>query len=303
MAEPVFSAVPTNMAGSALTNAYHREPYPAISPTREALSKTGRTILIAGGSTGIGYSIAQSFAVAKATQIIILGRRQNVLDEAVARLAGEHPTVKVIGRTCDIADGKAINDLWASLAWDGILVDVLVPCGAKVWPPHTVLGLGTESIWDGFVTNAKAPLHLTEVSQARGPRPCPQAVPRNFSTAAVHDYVTAGIVKAYSATKLAAVSTLQLMAADAKPQDMQVISFHPGVHYTELAHGFFEESKDFDNIKLPGDFAVWVASEEAAFLHGRFVWAHWDVDELSKGALRERIETDDQFLRVGVHGV
>jgi hypothetical protein len=31
---------------------------------------------------------------------------------------------------------------------------------------------------------------------------------------------------------------------------------------------------------LPGNFAVWLASLEAAFLKGKFVWVNWDVDEL-----------------------
>lgn len=40
--------------------------------------------------------------------------------------------------------------------------------------------------------------------------------------------------------------------------------------------------------RLPGDFAVWLASPEAIFLAGKFVWAQWDVDELLtvKGRLR-----------------
>lgn len=54
---------------------------------------------------------------------------------------------------------------------------------------------------------------------------------------------------------------------------------------------------------LPGQFAVWAASEEAKFLHGRFVWAKWDVTELCKGPLRERIDNDPEFLQVSVKGM
>lgn len=54
---------------------------------------------------------------------------------------------------------------------------------------------------------------------------------------------------------------------------------------------------------LPGQFAVWAASEEAKFLHGRFVWAKWDVAELCKGPLRERIDKDPEFLQVNVKGM
>jgi hypothetical protein len=55
--------------------------------------------------------------------------------------------------------------------------------------------------------------------------------------------------------------------------------------------------------ELPGQFAVWLASPEARFLHGRFVWTEWDVDELKNGPLRKRIEEDPWFLKVGVKGL
>ncbi|KAH6674227.1 hypothetical protein B0J14DRAFT_699935 [Halenospora varia] len=39
-------------------------------------------------------------------------------------------------------------------------------------------------------------------------------------------------------------------------------------------------SADDKESDLPGYFAVWLASPEAKFLKGKFVWANWDVDEL-----------------------
>jgi hypothetical protein len=53
---------------------------------------------------------------------------------------------------------------------------------------------------------------------------------------------------------------------------------------------------------LPGNFAVWAASPEATFLHGRFVWANWDVLELKKD-LWKRIHEDEHFLKVGIEGL
>ncbi len=54
---------------------------------------------------------------------------------------------------------------------------------------------------------------------------------------------------------------------------------------------------------LPGHYAVWAASDEAKFLHGRFTWAAWDVDEISSGPIRDRITADGNYLKVGVVGV
>lgn len=54
---------------------------------------------------------------------------------------------------------------------------------------------------------------------------------------------------------------------------------------------------------LPGAFAVWAASEKASFLHGRFVWASWDVTELENGELGKRIKEDSDYLKIGVIGI
>lgn len=62
------------------------------------------------------------------------------------------------------------------------------------------------------------------------------------------------------------------------------------------------ERADNCAVKLPGDFAVWAASEEAEFLHGRFIWAKWDVNELKAEPLQKKIESDTSLFRVGVSG-
>lgn len=44
---------------------------------------------------------------------------------------------------------------------------------------------------------------------------------------------------------------------------------------------------------------MWAATKQAAFLHGRFVWANWDVDEL----LTRKGEFEDPgFLKLGLQG-
>lgn len=68
---------------------------------------------------------------------------------------------------------------------------------------------------------------------------------------------------------------------DTDPRQMQIISFHPGGIFTEMASKVVpKELYNWDDEDLPGNFAVWAASEEAAFAHGRMLAAHWDVDEL-----------------------
>ncbi|KAJ8120190.1 hypothetical protein O1611_g10428 [Lasiodiplodia mahajangana] len=48
-------------------------------------------------------------------------------------------------------------------------------------------------------------------------------------------------------------------------------------------------AKSFDGIKtddvsLPASFNLWLASPEARFLKGKFLWCNWDIDELKARA-------------------
>lgn len=53
-------------------------------------------------------------------------------------------------------------------------------------------------------------------------------------------------------------------------------------------------------VTLPAHFHVWIASPEAEFLKGRFVWANWDVNELI--SLAQEIK-ESMLLRVCLNGV
>ena len=55
--------------------------------------------------------------------------------------------------------------------------------------------------------------------------------------------------------------------------------------------------------ELGGAFAVWAASSEARFLHGRMVWASWDVEELASPEIRGKLEQDIELLRYGIDGL
>ncbi|KAI1647001.1 uncharacterized protein F4817DRAFT_316093 [Daldinia loculata] len=113
-------------------------------------------------------------------------------------------------------------------------------------------------------------------------------------------------IPGYGLTKSAGTLLVQQMAKDISPKDMQVLSFHPGSVLTETVRrvmGNRFDGFDFDDEDLCGHFAVWAASREAEFLHGRFVWAAWDVDELRSGEIRKLIDKEPYYLQIGVKGL
>lgn len=51
---------------------------------------------------------------------------------------------------------------------------------------------------------------------------------------------------------------------------------------------------------LPGHFLVWLASPEASFLNGKFVWANWDVEELKERAWETKLSQNLQLTIAGL---
>ncbi|KAI1430306.1 putative short-chain dehydrogenase [Xylaria sp. FL1777] len=291
------------------TDKVYKNTYPAIDASRPELSQEGKTVLITGGHTGIGYGISRAFLRASAAKVIVLGRRKDVLATATKKLAAEAGAGagEVVGVPCDITDAAAVDAVWAKLRDEGVVVDVLVLSVSVFAPKKPLLEVGTADVWKLYDTNVRAQLQLTErfyKQEGKGASATKNLI--YISTVGIHDFIRiASDSLGYGLTKHASHLTMQLIAQETPPEKMQVISYHPGAVFTEAAAaaGWTEETLDWDNVDLPGHYAVWAASPEAKFLHGRYTWAAWDVEQLKHGELRKRIDEDPTFLRIGVNGL
>ncbi|SCV52377.1 related to peroxisomal short-chain alcohol dehydrogenase [Fusarium fujikuroi] len=147
-------------------NKYHKKPYQAIDPALPVLQQTGRTVIVTGGNSGIGYAIARSFVKANAACVIILGRRKDVVASAAAKLQEEGcqfgSGTDVQGRTCDISDLKSTEHLWKSLESEGTFVDVLVLSAASYGATEKILDGGLSKVWGEFESNVRSTLDMTE---------------------------------------------------------------------------------------------------------------------------------------------
>ncbi|KAI0448777.1 short-chain dehydrogenase [Xylaria acuta] len=294
------------------TDPIHNNTYAAISPLRPELSQAGKTVLISGGNTGIGYGIACGFVKASAARVIITGRRVEVVAEAAENLKREADKTEIIGIPCDVSDATSIEDLWNKLKLEGVVVDVLV-LNAVAFPPKKPLrDIGTEGIWKLFDINVRAQLQMSErfyKQEEKGGSETKASTPPAYlvyvSSVSVHDFNVGSEYPGYALTKHSVQLGLQLIAQDSPPEEIQIISYHPGAIFTENARdkGWTEDSIPWDHVDLPGHFAVWAASPEAKFLHGRFVWASWDVEKLQSGEIRRRIDEDSAYLKIGINGL
>ncbi|KAJ3890083.1 short-chain dehydrogenase/reductase [Lentinula edodes] len=296
------------MSLGSLTSTYHRDTYPAISPSNDYLSQAGKTVLITGGGGGIGFETARSFAKAKATRIIIMGRRSSVLDAAAAKLREEFKdsTTEFIAHQGDISDDSSVTSLWDSLNSRNIFVHVLVLNAAEFHPsgPDT-FKMDKRELMKAFDVNVGGNFSMSVKFVSQPLRPVGQQLNLvNVSTAAIQTYRVPN-QNPYSTSKAAFTALIGRIADEHPVEDVQIISFHPGVQYSESASAYFDKNAiNWDEMALPADYAVWAASPEASWLHGRFVWAHWDVDELKADKnILKRLEEEKGFLKVAVQGL
>lgn len=104
----------------------------------------------------------------------------------------------------------------------------------------------------------------------------------------------------YCASKSAFTSLLRQIYIENKASGLRTYSIHPGGVLTQMAKsfGYREVDADWDDVNLPGHFCVWLASGEASFLSGRFVWASWDVEEMK--ARRAEFEENPELYTLGL---
>ncbi|KAH8902268.1 NAD(P)-binding protein [Coniochaeta sp. PMI_546] len=289
-----------------LIKTYHKTSYPSISPLRPELSQVGKTVLIAGGSTGIGYAIAQGFVQAKASRVIILGRREDVVKASAAKLAAEATDRKtmVVGLQCDIVDLSDSEKLWDGFKKDGIVIDILVMNAAIVGGASKLMEGGLEKTWRAFEVNVRTLLDFAWRLENQGGDRLKHLI--NISTSGIHNFNSdSKMIPIYGLTKNAGTLAMQQYARQVDRSKLRIVSINPGGVLTEMARksGMDESIYDWDDETLPGHFSVWATSDEAEFLHGRFVSVHWDVDELKGSEMRQAIDNDYHFLTVGLIGV
>ncbi|KAI0104340.1 short-chain dehydrogenase [Nemania sp. FL0031] len=288
------------------TDPIHNNTYAAISPLRPELSQAGKTVLVSGARTGIGYGIARGFVKASAAKVIITGRRAEVVSQAARDLQVEADKTEIIGIACDVSDETAIDALWDKLKSEGATVDVLVLNAVGFPPKKPLRDIGAKGIWKLFDINVRAQLQMSDRFFRQGGKGGSETKYLVYvSSVSVHDFNVGREYPGYALTKHSVQLALQLIAQDSMPEEVQIISYHPGSIFTENAQdkGWTKDAIPWDHVDLPGHFAVWAASPEAKFLHGRFVWASWDVRKLQGGEIRKRIDEDPAYLKIGINGL
>lgn len=95
----------------------------------------GARILVTGGGTGLGRSMAERFLELGAN-VLICGRRTEVLEATAAELVAKIPDADVRTYVCDIRSGDAVAEMMKRI-WDDGPLDVLVNNAAATFIAQT----------------------------------------------------------------------------------------------------------------------------------------------------------------------
>jgi len=186
---------------------------------------TGNTILITGGGSGIGRGLAEAFH-ALGNEVIVAGRRQNVLEKTTAENPG------MASALLDIEDPGAIRAFAAQITNQHPALNVLIN-NAGILKPENLKSQDQDSgDAEAMVrTNLLGPIRLTAALLPHLLNQ-PRAAILNVSSGL--GFVPLPFAPTYSATKAALHSYTQSLRVQLRETPVQVVEIIPPYVQTEL---------------------------------------------------------------------
>ncbi len=236
----------------------------------QEISLVGKTALITGGATGIGFAIAQEMYDAGAN-IIIVGRRKEKLGEAAAKL-GE----RCSWHCFDVTKTEEYEGFIQKLE-EKAPIDILVN-NAGINNKKDYFEFSAEEFDTIIATQAKAPFMLSQAvakHMKERKKGCIIFISSLASILGMHD------IQAYTVCKSGVKGLARSLARDLGPYGIRVNSLNPGFVYTDMLAKTniktperlkeIEERtpmRGFTQTKDLGMAAAFLASDAARFITG-----------------------------------
>jgi uncharacterized oxidoreductase len=206
----------------------------------------GNTILITGGATGIGFSLAEAFVIS-GNKVIICGRRKNKLEEAKEKLPQIHTKV------CDLSKEGERGSLydWISSNFKG--ANILVN---NAGIQRTIdFKKGTDELFNGedeIEINLKACIHLAAYFVPIFMKQKEAAI---INVSSGLGFVPLAIMPVYCATKAAIHSFSLSLRHQLRNTSVKVFEVIPPIVDTELDKGARGQRGQEDRGIPPADVA------------------------------------------------
>ncbi|NLT29208.1 MAG: SDR family oxidoreductase [Propionibacterium sp.] len=236
-----------------------------VRPT-VAYDFTGRTVLVTGGSNGIGLAIAGAFADAGAT-VTITGRKASATEY-------DHDLSRFRYVSCDMADNAQIDALAAGFDALDVLVNNAGQNLAREneWTPENfdrVLQINLSSVFR--LTTALLPLLKASDLPGGG---------NVINTGSMTSFFAINVTPAYGASKAAIVQLTKTMAVSWGADGVRANAVAPGLVETNMTGAMISRGMSeptvartpLGRVGAPGDLAgvvLFLASSAAGFVTGQ----------------------------------
>jgi NAD(P)-dependent dehydrogenase (short-subunit alcohol dehydrogenase family) len=225
----------------------------------------GKTAVITGGATGIGLAAAKRF-VEEGAFVFIYGRRQEVVDAAVAKLGSN-----ARGVTGSVSNEADLDRLYATVKAERKTLDIVF-ANAGAGSPQKLGEITAKHIDETFDTNVKGTIFTVQKAL-----PLMGKGGSIILTGSSAGTTGAPTMTAYSASKAAVRNLAKTWAEDLKGTGIRVNVLSPGATATELAkNALGEEGQKAYAAMTPlqrmadpaeiGAAAAFLASSDSSFM-------------------------------------
>lgn len=202
------------------------------------LNLTNTTAFISGSTAGIGFAIAQRF-LNEGASVIINGRAQKTIDEAISQLKAAVPGARVSGIPADFSKVEEVNQLISQLPDIDILIN-----NAGIFEPKAFTEIPDEDWFRFFEVNVMSGVRLSR-------HIFPKLLEKNWgriifiaSESAV--FIPEEMIH-YGMTKTAQLSVARGLAQLTKGSNVTVNSILPGPTKSKGVGTFIEDLSKADN--------------------------------------------------------
>ncbi len=230
-----------------------------------------KTVLVTGGSRGIGKAIVQAFAENGYNVVLNYSKSE----EAAYRLVEKYPNVKAF--KTDVSNKKQVQEMIDFATSEFKQIDILIN-NAGISSSGLIQDLSEEELNRIFSVNVNGSFFCTQSV-------LPQMISRRsgkiINISSVWGLVGASNEVAYSASKAAIIGLTKALAKEVGPSNIQVNCIAPGIVMTDMVSEYTVEEFDDIRSQIPLDrigstediasLALFLASEGANYITGQVI--------------------------------
>jgi NAD(P)-dependent dehydrogenase (short-subunit alcohol dehydrogenase family) len=257
----------------------HHDIYEDIDPRTTLANKAhGKTVLITGAGRGIGRAITIAFAHAGASRLILTARTTSQLETVANEAKAVSNKIQIIQMETDVTNESQVETLFREIPGD---VDILVNNAGYLEHNIPLAQTDTTEWWHTWEVNIKGTYLFTAyfLKNYRGTGTI-------INTSSIGSILTSPGFSAYQPGKTAINRITDFIHMEYP--NVRAFAYHPGGVKTELAQQLPDNMVNMlvDTPELAAGYCVWLTTEQANFLRGRYSDCTWDVSELVKNAKR-----------------